>query len=933
MSKDKTPRGQNDHRDSLNLPQTALPMKANLAAREPAMLEKWQKLELYQTLRKARHGREQFILHDGPPYANGAIHIGHALNKILKDVIVKSRSMEGLDAPYVPGWDCHGLPIEQQVEKKHGRAGDRLDAADFVDKCRRFARRQIDDQRRDFIRLGVLGDWDAPYITMAYPTEANIVRALGRIIGNGHLVRDCKPVYWSIAGRSAMAEAEVEYRDKQSCSVDVGYSLVAGQEDALADALGCAAGALQDAAVAIWTTTPWTLPCSQAVAAHPDFDYLLAELCGRRLFVAEGLLQATATRLEADGAARIIGKCKGAQLAGLQLQHPFYDKRVPLLTAAHVTLDDGTGFVHTSPDHGPDDFRLCRKHGIELLDYVDEAGVYRPQVPHLAGVHVYKADAPVLALLKEHGSLLGARQIQHSYPHCWRSKTPLIYRAARQWFISMGRAGLLDGCRKALDEVQWIPEWGRRRMQAMLDSSPDWCLSRQRIWGVPMPLFVRRDDDSLHPRTQELIEQVAQRMEREGMGTWAAMDAAELLGDEADDYEKVGDTMDVWFDSGTTHLSVLRQNPQLRFPADLYLEGSDQHRGWFQSSLKTSMAIHGCPPYRQVLTHGFTVDGEGRKMSKSIGNVVSPQAVVGQLGADVLRLWVAATDFSAEMSCSDEILSRTADAYRRIRNTCRYLLGNLHDFDPAQSLPPQQMVALDAWLVERCAAVQEQLREHYHHYRLHRVYQLLHRFCITDLGNFYLDLIKDRAYTCKADSQARRSAQSAMHLALGSLCRWMAPVLSFTADEIWPLIPGVRQPSVHLDQYQELPQTKSALGREQWARLVELREQANLALEGARNSGTIGGALDARVRISTPPDELLETVREELHFLLLVSAVELDSAPADAGLRIEVLPAEGEKCARCWHINPGVGQDVQHPDLCQRCIANVFGDGEQRRFF
>src|SRR6187431_717188 len=709
-----------DYKTTLNLPTTGFAMKANLAQREPDMLKQWQASDLYQQIRAARAGREQFILHDGPPYANGDIHIGHAVNKILKDIIVKSKTLSGFDAPYVPGWDCHGLPIEHNVEKKIGKAGDKVDVKTFRQKCREYAAKQVDGQKADFVRLGVLGDWDKPYLTMDFKFEADIIRSLGKIVENGHLHKGFKPVYWSVVGGSALAEAEVEYQDKTSFSIDVKFAFVdqAAIEKTISEISGSG-----NVSLVIWTTTPWTLPANQAVSANAEVDYALVQVGDERLLIAETLVGSVLARAKIE-THEIVGRVKGAALESLLLQHPFYARQVPVILGDHVTTDAGTGFVHTAPDHGADDFNVGVKYGIGTLNYIDDHGTYRPNVEIFAGDHVYKVDEKVIALLIEKNALLAQSKITHSFPHCWRTKTPLIFRATPQWFVSMSKNNLRDQVAKAVDGVEWVPDWGKARIDAMLATSPDWCISRQLTWGVPVALFVNKETQELHPETARLIEAVAQKVEQGGMDAWFELDAAELLGADADKYQKVTDTLDVWFDSGVTHYAVLAQRAGLRFPADLYLEGSDQHRGWFQSSLKTSMAMHAVPPYRTVLTHGFVVDAQGRKMSKSIGNVIPPQKVMNDLGADVLRLWVAATDFSTEMSVSDEILKRTADSYRRIRNTARFILSNLTGFNPAtDAVPVENMLQLDRWIVARTAQLQQEIIAAYDSYQLHLIYQ------------------------------------------------------------------------------------------------------------------------------------------------------------------------------------------------------------------
>lgn len=929
-----------DYKPTLNLPQTGFAMKANLAQREPGMLKKWQDGKLYEAIRVARAGREQFILHDGPPYANGDIHIGHSVNKILKDIIVKSKTLSGYDAPYVPGWDCHGLPIEHNVEKKVGKAGTKVDFKTFRQKCREYAARQVEGQKADFVRLGILGEWDNPYLTMDYHFEADIIRALGKIIDNGHLHKGFKPVYWSVVGGSALAEAEVEYQDKVSNSIDVRYPVA--DLDKLAQAMP-ELGGEGKISVVIWTTTPWTLPASQAVSLNAELEYVVVQAGSERLLMAEALYEAVLKRAGIEDYA-VVGRAQGQALEGLALHHPFYEKQVPVLLGDHVTTDAGTGCVHTAPDHGVEDFNVGAKYGIGTLNYVDDNGSYREGVELFAGDHVYKVDDKVLATLQEHGALLHQAKLTHSYPHCWRTKTPLIYRATPQWFVSMTKNNLLGEVKQAVNDVQWIPDWGRARIDSMLDSSPDWCISRQRTWGVPIALFVHKETQELHPDTARLIEAVAQKVEQEGMDAWFDLDPAELLGAEAEHYTKVTDTLDVWFDSGVTHYAVLEKRGYLRFPADLYLEGSDQHRGWFQSSLKTSMAMNGVPPYKQVLTHGFTVDEKGHKMSKSLGNVIPPQKVVNELGADVLRLWVAATDFSGEMKVSDEILKRTADSYRRIRNTARFLLSNLNGFDPAtDALEPEAMLALDRFAIERAAQLQEEIIAAYNSYNFHTIYQKLHNYCVVDLGGFYLDIIKDRQYTTKSDSVARRSAQTALYHIIEAFTRWITPILSFTADELWEQIPGDRSGSTFIAEWYNLPRLPkdAAMSGDYWTLIADVKDAVNKVIEAKRGQGVIGGSLEAAITLCCSGElaEQLNALADELRFVLIASAATVSTSAvtgAEAtdidGLSVLVTKAEGEKCVRCWHVREDVGTIPEHEEICGRCVENVAGEGEQRQF-
>lgn len=933
-----------DYKATLNLPNTAFAMKANLAQREPELLKHWQQIDLYGQIQAIGKGRPQFILHDGPPYANGEIHIGHAVNKILKDIIVKSKRLGGFDAPYVPGWDCHGLPIEHNVEKKIGKAGVKVPYAEFRKKCREYAMQQVNGQREDFIRLGVLGDWQKPYLTMDFKTEADTIRALGKIAQNGHLVKGFKPVYWSVVGGSALAEAEVEYQEKTSTQVDVRFHPV--DVAAFAQKFGVSDVTLP-LSVVIWTTTPWTLPANQAVALNRDLPYSLVQMNvgngDEIILLASGMVESVCARYGVESY-RVLGEAQGDTLEHQQLRHPFIDRIVPVVMGEHVTTDAGTGAVHIAPDHGMDDFNVGLKYGIGTLNYVGADGRYGESTPLVAGDHVYDVEPKILALLEEKGALLKQAKMRHSYPHCWRTKTPLIFRATPQWFISMHQNGLLDACKKAVNKVEWVPDWGKARIDGMLEASPDWCISRQRTWGVPIALFVHKDTQELHPRTAELVEAVAKKVEASGMDAWFELDAAEVLGAEAAQYEKVTDTLDVWFDSGVTHFSVLDQREGLRAPADLYLEGSDQHRGWFQSSLKTSLAIRGEAPYKTVLTHGFTVDAQGKKMSKSLGNTVSPQAVVKNLGADIIRLWVSATDYRGEMSVSDEILKRTADSYRRIRNTARFLLSNLNGFDPAQHrVAPEQMVALDRWAVHRAAKLQKEIVACYDKYQFHLIYQKLHNFCIVDLGGFYLDVIKDRQYTCKENSVARRSAQTALYHIAEALVRWVAPIMSFTADELWQFLPGQRSASVHLETWYaglfELPAGEK-LNSDFWQTVQDVKTAVNKQLEDARAQGVVGGSLEAEVDLYCSADlkSDLDRLGDELRFALMTSAARVhewneggDITEVD-GLRVEVKASADTKCVRCWHHRADVGANAAHPEICLRCVDNVEGDGEAREF-
>ncbi|MCR9546971.1 MULTISPECIES: isoleucine--tRNA ligase [Vibrio diabolicus subgroup] len=939
-----------EYKDTLNLPETGFPMRGNLANREPEMLKRWYKEDLYGEIRKAKKGKKSFVLHDGPPYANGDIHIGHALNKILKDIIIKSKTLSGFDAPYIPGWDCHGLPIELMVEKKVGKPGQKVTAAEFREKCREYAAGQVEGQKESFKRLGIMGEWDKPYRTMDFATEANIIRALGKIASNGHLLKGFKPVHWCTDCGSALAEAEVEYKDKVSPSIDVRFK--AADEAALLSKFELTEGheGHGDVSIVIWTTTPWTLPANRAVCLRDDLEYVLIQTEGdnaERIIVAAELAKDVMDRAGIEHFHN-LGFAKGADLELSQFQHPFYDFTVPAILGDHVTTDSGTGVVHTAPGHGQEDFAVGNKYNLEVANPVGSNGVYLPDTELFAGQHVFKANDAVVEVLKEKGALLHHHAYEHSYPHCWRHKTPIIFRATPQWFVSMDQAGLRAKALESIKNVEWMPEWGQSRIEGMIEGRPEWCISRQRTWGVPIALFVHKETAELHPNTLELIEKVAKLVEEKGIQAWWDVDAAELLGADADQYEKVLDTLDVWFDSGVTHFSVVDAREEYNGnSADLYLEGSDQHRGWFQSSLISSIAMKDEAPYKQVLTHGFVVDGQGRKMSKSIGNVVAPKDVTNKLGADILRLWVASTDYTGEVAVSDEILKRSADAYRRIRNTARFFLANLSGFNPETDIVPvEEMVALDRWAVGRALAAQEEIVKAYEEYNTHGVTQRLMQFCSIEMGSFYLDVIKDRQYTAKRGGNAQRSCQTALYYIVEALVRWMAPIMSFTADEIWNEMPGERDKFVFTGEWFDglfgLAEGEE-LNNEFWAEIQAVRGAVNKLLEDARKEKTIGGALQAEVTLFAD-DALaakINKLEDELRFVLLTSAATVkplgektDAAQATdiEGLFVEVAAAEGEKCDRCWHHTPDVGTIEGHEKICGRCVSNVEGEGEVRKF-
>ena len=940
-----------NYKDTLNLPDTQFPMRGNLAKREPEILKHWEKENIYEKIRHNSTGRTRYILHDGPPYANGPLHLGHAVNKVLKDIIVKSRQLMGFDAPYIPGWDCHGLPIEWKLEAKLGRPGDKIDEATFRQKCRDYAASQVDLQRDEFIRLGVFGKWTDPYLTMNFQTEADIVRSLASIVEKGHLHKGVKPVYWSVGARTALAEAEVEYHDKDSLAIDVRFAPIDETEflSKLTLESDAATGPIE---VVIWTTTPWTLPANQAVSLNAELDYALVA-CDvgqgpERLLLAEEMVADIMQRYGCEDY-RIVGRGKGSVLENIKLKHPFYDREVPIILGDHVTTEAGTGAVHTAPDHGIDDFNVGLKYQLKPLFSVNSHGVYESNIDRFAGKHVYKIDQDIVDALNEQSRLLKKATINHSYPHCWRSKTPIIFRATPQWFISMDNKNLRQDALTAIKKVSWIPEWGEARITSMIETRPDWCISRQRNWGVPLCFFIHKRTGDLHPQATRLMAQAADLIEEKGIQAWWDLDATKMLGDDADQYEKCLDILDVWFDSGTTHQSVLRRREDAGFQADMYLEGSDQHRGWFHSSLLTSVAMNGCAPYKQVLTHGFTVDEKGRKMSKSLGNGIEPQNVINKLGADIIRLWVASTDYRGEMSVSDEILKRTADAYRRLRNTARFLLANLSGFEPTEHMvAADDMLALDRWAVDLTRRYHADINQAYEDYNFHYVYQKIHHFCAIEMGSNYLDIIKDRQYTTQSNSLARRSAQTAMFHIIEAMTRWMAPILTFTAEEIWQFIPGERSQSPFLETWYDnllSLNDKDLLSAEQWQQVTTVRTAVSQNLEGLRSEGLIGSSLDAEVTLYCDEEllALFNVFENELRFVLITSAAQIKplSEKPDQAINADIKgselwllsqPSPHEKCVRCWHKRKDVGTDSTHPELCGRCVENVAGNGEIRKF-
>jgi isoleucyl-tRNA synthetase len=966
-----------DYRSTLNLPDTPFPMRGDLPRREPGWVKQWSEEGVYQRLRDARRGRPRFVLHDGPPYANGQLHIGHAANKILKDMIVKARQLAGFDARYTPGWDCHGLPIENQIEKTFGRGLPR----DVVQaKSRAYANEQIAQQMADFKRIGVLGDWEHPYRTMDFGNEAGEIRVLKRLIERGYVYRGLKPVYWCFDCGSSLAEFEIEYADRTSTAVDVAF--LADDRAALAAAFGLES-IDQDAFAVIWTTTPWTIPANQALNLNPKLEYSLVATQRGALVLASALVDKCLARYGLEG--RALASTLGARLEGLRFRHPLaavdpgYNRTAPVLLADYATADEGTGVVHSSPAYGVDDFNSCRAHGMavdEILNPVQGNGVYEDALPLFGGMHIWKANPAIVDALRDAGRLLASSTLVHSYPHCWRHKTPVVYRAAAQWFVRMDEADestrgvfavdpapqtLRECALDAIDATEFYPENGRARLHDMIAHRPDWCISRQRNWGVPLPLFLHKATGELHPDTLALIDRAGQIVEQGGVEAWSRLSAEEVLGSvgerSAAHYAKSNDILDVWFDSGSTFFHVLRgSHPGTTSPeddgrspeADLYLEGHDQHRGWFHSSLLIACAIEGHAPYRGLLTHGFTVDGSGRKMSKSLGNFIGLRETTDKLGAEIIRLWCASTDYSGDLAIDDKILARVVDAYRRIRNTLRFLLANTSDFDgAADAVPRADMLEIDRWALARSAALQTEIvgafdaargvfaGGHFGGYEFHPVVAKLQVFCSEDLGAFYLDILKDRLYTTGRNSRARRSAQTALWHVAQAMLRWMAPILSFTAEEAWKVFGPKGSPSIFVETYSDVRAWADEALLAKWARVADVRAESNRRIEALRAEGKLGSSLQAEVTVKAGPAmlDLLSSLGDDLRFVLITSAarvVPLAAAADAAEFFVEAEVASAPKCERCWHYRSDVGRDPAHPTICGRCTANLFGAGEAR---
>ena len=919
-----------NYRDTLNLPQTELSMKAGLPKKEPEILDFWNDIGLYEKIRQQNLNNKKFILHDGPPYANGAIHLGHSVNKILKDITIKSKTLQGLDAPYVPGWDCHGLPIELNVEKKHGKRSELVQNKKmFQEACKEYALTQIESQKKDFIRLGVLGEWDNPYKSLDSSFEANAVRALGKIYEAGHIEKGEKPVHWCQDCGSALAEAEVEYQDKTSKSIDVAFKANEQSLKKLNEVF--ATNIVDGISFVIWTTTPWTIPSNVAVCINPELDYALIKLDGEHLVIAEAMIELCMERWGTTS--ELVSKTLGKNLVDISLIHPFIERNSELLHGDHVTTEAGTGCVHTAPAHGLDDYFICKKHGIETFKALNSKGFFKEEFEFIAGLPASKADPLVIEKLNEVKALVNCEDFHHSYPHCWRHKSPLIFTSTAQWFISMNKSGLLNEALQSISGVSWEPSWGEQRIEGMLTDRPDWCISRQRNWGVPITLIVHKESGTIHPNQSELFKQFANLIEENGISSWESLDLNEFI-DDGDSYIKITDSLDVWFDSGVTHFAVSEQRFEEGIVADLYLEGSDQHRGWFQSSLLTSIAMNGRAPYKAVLTHGFVVDENGRKQSKSLGNVVSPQKVWDSLGADILRLWVASADFRSEMVASDEILKRVSDQYRRIRNTFRFILGNLNDFDESKKIVFEDQIELDKWIVLETSKLQEDVLKLYESYSYHNVVQKIHNFCVNELGGIYLDIVKDRLYTCKDSSHARQSCQTSLNYVLNTMVRLTAPILSFTSEEIWQTHPSLKgqNESIFLSKYFESKQEgECVISSSDWARIFEIKDIVNQSIERLRNENKLKGSLDSNVIISANEEDksILDKLGPELHFVFISSQASVIDGDT---LSIQIDQMSDEKCTRCWHRDSTVGESKVHPEICSRCEENIDQSGESRSF-
>ena len=919
-----------NYRDTLNLPKTDFSMKAGLPRKEPDILNFWEKTNLYKKIRQKYQGKELFLLHDGPPYANGAIHLGHSVNKILKDITIKSKTLHGLDSPFIPGWDCHGLPIELNVEKKHGKNSELVKNKETFQKaCKEYAESQINEQLDDFKRLGVLGDWENSYKSLDPKFEADIVRSLGIIYKEGHLEKGEKPVHWCQESGSSLAEAEVEYIDKTSKAIDVAFKVDYSSLKKVKDLFN--AEDSDEISFVIWTTTPWTIPSNVAVCINPKYKYSLIKMNNKFYVISFEMIDQCSKRWKQTF--DVISTIQGEKLSEIDLIHPFIDRKSVLLHADHVTTETGTGCVHTAPAHGMDDYLICKKNNIDTIHSLNNKAFFKDELDFIAGLPAMKADPLIVEKLQEHNALINLEDYHHSYPHCWRRKTPLIFTSTPQWFISMKKNNLNKDALKHIKSVNWEPSWGLQRIESMLTDRPDWCISRQRNWGVPITLVVHKDTGEIHPDQNDLFEKFAQIIEKDGISAWDKLNLKDYI-DDHEEYIKTSDSLDVWFDSGVTHYAVSAKRFGTNIVADLYLEGSDQHRGWFQSSLLTGIAMNNCAPYKTVLTHGFVVDEEGRKQSKSLGNVVSPQKVWDNLGADILRLWVASTDFRSEMVASDEILKQTSDQYRRIRNTFRFILGNINDFSNKDQINFEDQIELDKWIINEGYKLQERVLNLYDKYAYHKAVQAIHNFCVNELGGIYLDIVKDRLYTSKTDSLVRRSCQTSLDKLLNILIRLIAPILSYTAEEIWQSCPNLnnQEESVFLSNYlTNENKDKLEISNEEWKRLFEIKDSVNQSIEQLRNDNKLKGSLDAVVNIEAHDADfsILEKLGTELHFLFISSEANIKKG---SSLKINITNSEHEKCVRCWHRDVTVGKNDLYREICQRCITNIAAEGEQRSF-
>ncbi len=923
-----------EYKETLNLPKTDFPMKGNLPHREPEILKKWDEKSIYHRNLEQSENKKQYILHDGPPYANGDIHIGHAVNKILKDFIIKSKIMSGYHVPFIPGWDCHGLPIELQVEKKYGKAKFRDNPKGFILACREFAEKQIKKQKEDFIRLGVFGTWDKPYTSMDKEIESEIVNSLSKMIKNGHIYYGSKPVHWCIESSSALAEAEVEYKDITSHAVCVNFKVLNKKDISLHEKLDKDF----DVYIPIWTTTPWTLPANRAVALSSSIDYSFVKIKDRYLILAKNLIASVMDKSNISNY-EILFSIDNEDFSKLELQHPFYDFKVPAIIADHVTDENGTGAVHIAPGHGTDDYLAGKKYNLEIYNPVDDYGRFYESLPIFGGKKIRECNDEIIELLKENKSLLFSEKYEHSYPHCWRYKTPLIFRATPQWFMSMDNSGLRKSIQKEIPIINWLPSWGQDRIFNMIEGRPDWCLSRQRNWGVPLPLFLHKESNELHPDTQTILNKASEIIKNGNIEAWIDYDK-KLLVKDIESYTEVKDTLDVWFDSGVTHQSVLK-NRGIEETADLYLEGSDQHRGWFQSSLITSHAMYGKSPYKNVLTHGFVVDKDGQKMSKSIGNIISPQKIIKDKGADILRLWVAMTDYSKEMTISDEIIKRVSESYRRIRNTSKFLLSNISDYDGTE-IDLDNMVQIDKWIIHKAKKLNIQIQKDYSEFKFHKLIQDIINFCTLELGGYYLDIIKDRLYTSKSDGLSRRSAQKTCHILISYLNSWIAPILTFTAEEIYSKMPNAKD-SIYLTEWFDIDFSMDDHEIDIYDSLYSIKPFVSRMIEEARNDNKVGSSLECKLDLICN-DKLYQNINnisDELKFVFIVSECTLrlgnenDSYSIDKNpykLSISISKSQNNKCERCWHLNETVGTIEDHPTICRRCSDNVYGDGECRKF-